>query len=169
MGRREIQESREVFAHSVPEGSQPFCVKLSHSPDVTYQMSFDDEIAENRLIGTRRIQIHPRAESQESINEGCRQNHISHTQRWKHHFVETAEQDHGAVPVQALEGGYRLVCEAIFAVVVVLKNECSGAPRPVENGKPALDWHDHTQLELVRRSQVSNLRAIAQLAPFRQC
>src|SRR5262245_33099786 len=84
-----------------------------------------------------------------------RYNQIAKAQAGKQHLAEAAGEHHRATGgVQPLKRGNRPPGVAIFAVIVVLKDQCPDSSGHAEEIEPAIDAHRDSKWELVRRRSV---------------
>jgi len=110
----------------LPECGEAIGVGLSHAADVQTGMAFRDEVTQNCLIeegGKRSVIDLATANGFTSLSG---QNYITKAEIRKEHFVKAPREDDADTGIQSLQGGQRSADAAKLAVIVVLKDPCSG-------------------------------------------
>src|SRR6266568_3512841 len=86
-------------------------------------------------------------------------------QHGKEHFAKGANIEHPPVVIQSLEGLQRAPTKAVFAIIIVLQNPCSGLPGPVQQDHPTRKAHSYSRGELVRGGGGDQARLWTPLSP----
>src|SRR6516162_6773092 len=96
------------------------------------KMSFAEEVAENRLVNERRVMGAYGPGCREDLDHVGGDHQIAKSQGREQGVGETAGKDYHSCPVQAFERRDRPAAIAVFAVIVILKDEASRSARPLE-------------------------------------
>src|SRR5260370_6336080 len=103
----------------VLQSSQPFGIHVAHPPNVSPQMALRYEVAENRVVQVRRMEVDSQPQRQQRIKQPRGRNHIAQAQRRKKYLVEASEKDNRSRLVQTLERRHWPTVEPILAVVAI--------------------------------------------------
>ena len=113
-----------------------------------------DEVCESQLFQYRRPGVSHGLCGHNRFYQDFRQHEISQPQRWKENLGECADIDNATFPVESGQRLKRWSVITIFAVVVILDNECTDTRGPIEKLKAPRDWKDYASRKLMRRCDV---------------
>ena len=153
----------ELLLNFRNQNTPAFRIDRAHTSNVAREMTFADELSRYCLSNIGWTDIHRLPHCGEALDQIGRDDKISESQRWKHHFAEAADVDHTTICIQALQGSDWHGVVAIFAVVIVFDNPRAGASGPLEQLQPARRTHCYSQRILMRRCNKRGARLAAQL------
>src|SRR6266550_3343300 len=117
----------ELLLNFRNQNTPAFRIDRAHTSNVAREMTFADELSRYCLSNIGWTDIHRLPHCGEALDQIGRDDKISESQRWKHHFAEAADVDHTTICIQALQGSDWHGVVAIFAVVIVFDNPRAGA------------------------------------------
>ena len=102
-----------------------------------------DEFGERRLVGGRYQPLGTTAGVGQSRNQFRRSGDIAEAQAGKRHFGEAADGQHTRVAIEARQRLQGPSAKADLTIEIVVDNDRSAAPGPVEQGEPPIEAERH--------------------------
>src|SRR6266536_3640136 len=121
---------------------------------MTIEVPRADEVCKNELFQDRRSRVSRRLCGHNRFYQRFRQHEIAQPQSWKENLGERADINDAVFAVESGQRLKRWSVIPIFAVVVILDNECAYAGSPIEKLKASRNWKNHASRKLMRRCYV---------------
>src|ERR1700677_291125 len=146
--------------------TQSFSVNLSHSPEVPPKVTLFHKLKNNGLIENGMVPGDHGLGQHKRLDQGRRQDKVSHPQRGKQDLVEAAGEDDAIVSVDALHCRQWAAGIAEFAVVIIFQNQGSSISRMLQNLDSPSERHGDSHRKLVARRQIQQA-GVAELLTLR--
>src|SRR5262245_63521304 len=99
---------------------------------MTIEVAHADEVCESKLFQRRRSSVSNRLCGRHRLYQRFGQDEIRQPQSWKQNFGERSQVNSAAFPVESGQRLKRWSVIAIFAVVVILNDECPYTGGPIQ-------------------------------------
>src|ERR1035438_7718342 len=105
------------------ENREPLRIYLTHSPEMSPEVSFGDEIAKYGLFKQRCVAARHRDCCGHVIHHVGRNHQVPQPQRREENFAEASREEHQPAAVESLQSRHWTSRIAILTVVIVFKSE----------------------------------------------
>ena len=121
---------------------------------MTIEVAHAYEVCESKLFQRRRSSVSNRLCGRHRLYQRFGQDEIRQPQSWKQNFGERSQVNSAAFPVESGQRLKRWSVIAIFAVVVILNDECTYTGGPIQKLNTSHNWEDYAGRKLMRWSDV---------------